>query len=222
MPNIGVILSGCGFLDGAEIQESVLTLLALDQRGAKSICCAPRGDLDVIDHTTHKPTGEKRSILREAARISRGDIRDAAALKARELDALLIPGGYGAAKNLCTFASAGAQCTVQPDVESLIGDMLESRKPIGAICIAPALVARIAGLRGIHATMTIGNDAGTAAAIEQTGCKHRTCKVTDFVVDAEHRLVTTPAYMLGPGPAAVFEGIRGLVERVLEMCEKAR
>ncbi len=218
MPTVGVILSGCGFLDGAEIHESVLTLLALDQRGAKAVCCAPRGEFDVVDHTTHKPAGEKRSILRESARICRGDIRDVAAVKAGELDALLLPGGFGAAKNLCNFASAGADCAVQPDVEKLVGDMLTARKPVGAICIAPALLARIAGKRGIHATVTIGSDAGTAAAIEKTGCTHQACKVTDFVVDAEHRLVTTPAYMLGPGPAAVFEGIRGLVDRVLAMC----
>jgi enhancing lycopene biosynthesis protein 2 len=217
MPNVGVLLSGCGFLDGAEIHESVLTLLALDQQGATIICCAPKVSFAVVDHLTKKPTGEKRDVLAEAARIARGEIRDVATVQATQLDALILPGGFGAAKNLCNFAEKGAACTVHPEVERLIGDCLAARKPVGAICIAPALLARIAGKRGVKATLTIGNDAGTAGAIVAMGCVHENRPVTEVAVDRAHKVVSTPAYMLGPGPAAVFEGIRKLVEQVLAL-----
>lgn len=218
MPTVGVLLSGCGYLDGAEIHEAVLTLLALDQRGAAAVCCAPNVQQSVVkDHLTQKPTAEKRNVLHEAARIARGAIRDLATVKAAELDALLIPGGFGAAMNLCDFAVAGPECRVNPDVERLVGDMLSAQKPIGAICIAPALLARIAGRRGIAARLTIGNDAGTARAIAAMGCEHENCPVTAFAVDRRHKIVSTPAYMLGPGPAAVFEGIRKTVDEVLSL-----
>lgn len=214
---VGVVLSGCGYLDGAEIQEAVLTLLALDQKGATAVCCAPNMAAEVTDHVTRKPTGEKRNVLTESARIARGHIQDVARVRAADLDALILPGGFGAAKNLCSFATDGPECRVEPGVEKLVGDMLSLRKPIGAICIAPALLARIAGKRGVHATLTIGNDAGTAKAIGAMGCAHEDCVVTEFSVDEKNRIVSTPAYMLGPGPAAVFEGIRKLVDRVLAM-----
>lgn len=217
MAKVGVLLSGCGVMDGAEITESALALLALDQQGADIVCCAPDMDAPEIDHRTNDATGEKRNVLREAARIARGQIRDAAEVKADELDALIIPGGYGAAKNLCNFAEKGADCDVHPAVEQLVGDMLAQRKPIGAICIAPALLARIAGRRGLKATVTIGNDAATAKGIQATGCTHTDRPVTDIAVDEQNKVVTTPAYMLGPGPAAVWEGIRKCIEQVLRM-----
>lgn len=218
MSTVGVLLSGCGFLDGTEIHEAVLTLLALDQRGVKYICCAPNTpQAGVIDHLTHKPVSETRNVLHEAARIARGEIRDVATVNAGELAALLIPGGFGAAKNLCDFATAGAECRVNPDVERLIGDMLTARKPIGAICIAPALLARIAGARGVAAKLTIGNDPATAKAITAMGGTHENCVVTEFTVDRANKIVSTPAYMLGPGPAAVFEGIRRTVDEVLKL-----
>lgn len=218
MPNVGVLLSGCGFKDGAEIHEAVATLLALDQHKATIVCCAPNIDqAAVVDHQTAEPTGEARNVLKEAARIARGEIRDLATQKAAELDALILPGGFGAAKNLCTFADDGPNCTVNPDVERLIGEMLEQKKPIGAICIAPALLARVAGRRGVKARVTIGSDPGTADAINAMGCVHEQCAVTECTVDEENKIVTTPAYMLGPGPAAVFEGVRKLVDQVLRM-----
>ena len=217
MANVGVLLSGCGVFDGAEIHESVLTLLALDQAGATALCCAPNIDAPVIDHMTQEPTGQTRNVLTESARIARGQIRDVATVKADELDALILPGGFGAAKNLSNFAEKGPDCTVQPDVERLVGDCLAQRKPVGAICIAPATLARIAGKHGVKAVVTIGNDACTAAAIEKTGCTHETRPVTEIMVDANHKIVSTPAYMLGPGPAQVNEGIRKLVDRILAM-----
>jgi len=218
MPKVGVVLSGCGFLDGAEIHESVLTLLALDQQGAQYICCAPDINVtQVVDHQTQQPANETRNVLKESARIARCEIKDVADVRAADLDALILPGGFGAAKNLCRFADEGPECTVNPDVEKLVGDMLDQKKPVGAICIAPALLARIAGKRGIQAKLTIGNDSGTAGAITAMGCVHEDCPVTEFAVDAEHKVVSTPAYMLGQGPADVFEGIRKLVDKVLEL-----
>ncbi len=221
MPRVGVLLSGCGFLDGAEIHEAVLTLLALDQQQAEIVCCAPdMPQAGVVDHQTQRPTSERRNVLKEAARIARGQIRDVAGVRAAELDALILPGGFGAAKNLCDFAEKGAACTVHPDVTRLVRDMLAAHKPIGAICIAPALLARLVSQAGVRARVTIGNDPATAAAIEQTGCLHETRAVTEICVDEAHRLVTTPAYMLGPGPAAVFEGIQKLVTQIVHMAER--
>jgi enhancing lycopene biosynthesis protein 2 len=219
MARVGVCLSGCGFLDGAEIHESVLTLLALDQAGAQIVCCAP--DVDqaaVVNHLTGKPAeGQARNVLVESARIARGDIRDVATMKASDLDALILPGGFGAARNLCTFATDGPDCSVHPQVERLIGEMLDARKPVGAICIAPALLARILGRKGLPARLTIGSDPGTGAAIEQMGARHVPCACTSCVIDPEHHVVSTPAYMLAKGPAEVFEGVRKLVAEVLKM-----
>lgn len=218
MPKVAVCLSGCGFLDGAEIHEAVLTLLALDQAGAEIICCAPNvPQAQVVDHTTKDRVGERRNVLVESARIARGYIIPVAHVDADSIDALIFPGGFGAALNLCTFAVDGPDCTVDPDVEALASNMLEQKKPIGAICIAPALLARIVGQRNIEAKLTIGNDKGTAGAIEKMGAKHCDCAVTEMVVDKEHKIASTPAYMLGKGPAEVYEGIKKCVDAVLSM-----
>jgi len=217
MPKVGVLLSGCGVFDGAEIHEAVLTLLALDQPQAPIVSCAPNIEFDEVDHRTQKPTGRKRNVLQEAARIARGEIRDLATVQAADLDALILPGGFGAVKNLSNLAEKGPQGTVHPDVARLVGDCLAQRKPVGAICIAPAVLACIAGQRGISAKVTIGNDPGVAGQIIALGCQHENRPVTEITVDADHKLVTTPAYMLGPGPAAVYEGIRKLVDKVLAL-----
>jgi enhancing lycopene biosynthesis protein 2 len=212
---VGVILSGCGYLDGAEIHESVCTLLALDRAGVVTKCYAPDGELEVVDHRTGKPTGERRNVLTEAARIARGAIEDVRQARAEDLDALVLPGGYGAAKWLSTFAERGAECELEPNVARLLRDMHAAGKPIGAICIAPAVVARALGEQ--HPTLTIGNDRGTAAALQAMGCTHRDCPVTEFVVDQENKIVSTPAYMLGPSIAHVQQGIEKAVAAVLEM-----
>ena len=218
MPKVGVLLSGCGFLDGAEIHESVFTLLELDRHGATIVCCAPDIEVrQVIDHQTRQPAGETRKVLKESARIARCEITDVAMVRADDLDALVIPGGFGAAKNLCGFADDGPDCEVDPGVETLVGDMLDAKKPVAAICIAPALLARVAGKRGVKAKLTIGTDLGTASAIKAMGCEHEKCVVTECAADEENKVVTTPAYMLGPGPAAVHAGVAKLVEKVLAM-----
>jgi enhancing lycopene biosynthesis protein 2 len=219
MTKVAVCLSGCGVFDGSEIHESVLTLLALDQAGAKYLCCAPNMEQPVVvNHLSRKPApGERRNVLVEAARIARGEIQDLSAVRACDVDAVIFPGGFGAAKNLSSFATAGPTCTVHPEVERLIGEMIDAGKPIGAICIAPGMLARVLGKRGLAATVTIGTDVQTAGMIEKTGVRHKDCPCTSFVVDSAHQIVTTPAYMLGKGPAEVFEGIQGLVGAILKL-----
>ena len=219
MPTVGVCLSGCGVFDGSEIHEAVLTLLALDQAGAQFVCCAPDIDqADVIDHRGQSPLpGKVRNVLIESARIARGEIKNVAELHAGDLDALIFPGGFGAAKNLCDFAAEGSDCTITPEVDRLIGEMMEAGKPMGAICISPVVIARAAGKRGKRPVLTIGNDAGTAAAIEKMGARHQDCPVTDHVVDRDLKIVSTPAYMLGRGPAEVYAGIQKLVNDVLAL-----
>lgn len=220
MPTVAVLLSGCGFKDGAEITEAVLTLMSLAERGADYKCCAPNAEFDVVDHLTGEPTGEKRNALNEAARIARGQIADVAKLDASEFDALIMPGGYGAAKTLSTFAMQGAECDVNPDVEKFVAGFLKANKPIGAICIAPATLARIAGMHKVHATVTIGNDAGTASAIAQTGCTHKECEVTEFTIDVDNKIVSTPAYMYGDAnPYEVYQGIHKLTDTVITLID---
>jgi enhancing lycopene biosynthesis protein 2 len=224
MPKVAVCLSGCGFLDGAEIHEAAQTLLALDQARAKVVICAPDvAQTSVVDHRTQKPAaGQARNVLTESARIARGKIVDVAEVRADQIDALIFPGGFGAASTLCTFAKDGPDCQVNPDVERLINEMADAGKPIGAACIAPALLARVLGRR-MPATLTIGNEAGVAKAIERMGCRHQNCRPGGHVVDEQHRLVTTPAFMYGDsGPAKVFEGIQGLVQAVLRLAAATR
>jgi enhancing lycopene biosynthesis protein 2 len=214
---VGVILSGSGFLDGAEIHEATLTLLFLDRRGAKVTAMAPDvAQLHVVDHVKGEPApGESRNVLVEAGRITRGAIADVKKVKASDLDALILPGGFGAAKNLCTFATEGAKFQVNPDVERLVRDMAEAGKPLGFICIAPVIAAKVLGSRKVK--LTIGNDPGTAAAIQALGAIHVDAPVDQIVVDEKNKVVSTPAYMLGPSIAAVSTGIEKLVGAVLEM-----
>jgi enhancing lycopene biosynthesis protein 2 len=215
--HVGVILSGSGFLDGAEIQEATLTLLFLDRRGAKVTAMAPNVDqMHVVDHAKGKPaSGEHRNVLAEAARITRGAIADVKTVKASDLDALILPGGYGAAKNLCTFATEGVKLTVNPDVERLVHDMAAAGKPIGFICISPVIAAKVLGSRKVK--LTIGNDPDTAAALNAMGAVHVDALVDQIVVDEKNKVVSTPAYMLGPSIAPVSAGIEKLVAAVLEM-----
>lgn len=217
MPHtIGVILSGCGFQDGAEIHESVLTLLALDRMGVKALCMAP--DVDqrkVVNHLTGQESAEKRNVLVESARICRGEITDIAKVKAGQLDALILPGGYGAALNLSDFALKGAKAEVHAEVARLVREVHKAGKPICAICIAPAVIAKVLGDE--HPLLTIGNDEGTADAIEACGARHENCAVREFVVDEKRKIVSTPAYMLGPSIAHVAEGIEKAVRETVAM-----
>ncbi|MBF7730127.1 isoprenoid biosynthesis glyoxalase ElbB [Pseudomonas sp. N040] len=212
---IAVILSGCGVYDGAEIHESVLTLLRLDQRGAQVQCFAPNiPQLHVVDHYSGDEMDETRNVLVESARIARGKIKDVRELHVGDFDALILPGGFGAAKNLSDFAISGALCSVQPDVLNACQAFARAGKPIGLMCIAPALAAKIFG-PGVNCT--IGSDHETASTLQQMGALHIESTVEDIVVDEQHKLVTTPAYMLAGSISEAASGINKLVDRVLEM-----
>lgn len=216
MKKIGVILSGCGVKDGSEIHEAVFALLAIDQAGAQAICMAPNSELDEINHLTNEATGAKRNVLLESARIARGNIQDIAKVKASDLDAVILPGGFGAAKNLSDFASKGHEAKAHPEVARLIREMALAKKPIGAICIAPATIAAILG-KEFSPTLTIGNDAGTASALEKMGAKHQACPVKDFVVDEKNKIISTPAYMLANRISETYEGISKLVKEIIKL-----
>ena len=212
---VAVILSGCGVYDGAEIHESVITLLRLDQRGAQVQCFAPNiAQLHVINHLTGEEMPESRNVLVESARIARGNIKDIREADVEDFDALIVPGGFGAAKNLSNFAVEGAGCSVQPQVLELAEAFAEAGKPVGLMCISPALAAKIYG-PGV--TCTIGNDADTATAMNKMGATHEDCAVTEIIEDKARKLVTTPAYMLAQNISEAASGINKLVDRVLEL-----
>jgi len=216
MLKVGVILSGCGVMDGSEIHESVLALLAIDRLGARAVCLAPDKDqADVVDHSSGKAGGEKRRVLAESARIARGEVRSLAQVRPDEVDAVILPGGYGAAKNLCTFAQDGPSCRADPQVARFLEAVHAAGKPIGAACIAPVVLARIFGKESPE--ITIGNDAGTARALEAMGARHKAVAATEVVVDRQRRLATTPAYMLARRIDEVAQGLEKLVAAVLEM-----
>ncbi len=214
---VGVILSGCGVYDGSEIHEAVVTMLALDRQGAEMVLCAPDMDqMHVVNHLTGEVAeGERRNVLVESARIARGNIRDIATVQAGELDALIIPGGFGAAKNLCDFAVKGPECTVHPEVERLIREVHGQGKPVAAVCIAPAILARVLGDES--PALTIGTDEETAGALEAMGAAHQACPVREAVVDRERKLITTPAYMLAERISEAADGIERTVRELLAM-----
>jgi enhancing lycopene biosynthesis protein 2 len=214
---VGVVLSGCGFLDGAEIHEATCTLLSLDRRGAKLVAMAPDVEqMHVVDHQKTAPAaGQQRRVLEEAARIVRGQIVELSQVSASDLDALIFPGGFGVAKNLCSFAVDGRNMKVLPAVERLARDVRQAGKPSGYICIAPVIAAKLFG--GENVTLTIGNDRDTAAAMESWGARHVDRAVEEIAVDERLKIVSTPAYMLGPWIAPVAAGIDKLVSAVLEM-----
>lgn len=218
MTNVAVVLSGSGFLDGAEIQESVITMLALDKAGVTYQCMAPDIEqMHVVNHFTGEVSeDEQRNVLVEAARIARTNIVDIALAKPNDYDAVIFPGGYGAAKNLSNFAVKGAASSVQEDVLQFARAFAASGKPMGYVCIAPAMIPHI---YGADAKLTIGSDADTAAAITEMGGVHVECSVQEIIVDEERKLVSTPAYMLDMKISQVAEGIEKLVNKVLGMID---
>lgn len=216
---IGIVLSGCGVFDGSEIHEAVLTLLAVSRLGHEAVCMAP--DMEqkhVINHMTGKEMPEKRNVLVESSRIARGKIRNIQQVKAAEIDALIIPGGFGSAKNLSTFAFDGAKCGAQPDTARLIREVHQAGKPIGAICISPALIAKIFEGAGIQ--VTIGHEKESADEIKKLGNVHVDCGVRETVVDMKNKIVTTPAYMLANTISEAAEGIEKLVRQVVSLAQR--
>ncbi|MGL4860212.1 MAG: isoprenoid biosynthesis glyoxalase ElbB [Enterobacteriaceae bacterium] len=213
MKQVAVILSGCGVYDGAEINEAVLTLLALEENGIKYQCFAP--DITqhhVINHLTGEELPEKRNVLQEAARIVRGNIKPLSECHARDFAALVVPGGFGVAKNLSDLAFKGADVALNEEFLAVCQSF--KGKPAGYICIAPALLPKIYG-KGVE--LTIGNDQGTIAVIEQMGGQHKVAAVNEIAVDAKNQVVTTPAYMLAGSIAEAKRGIDKLVSKIKEM-----
>lgn len=226
MTKAAVVLSGCGVFDGSEIHEAVSVLIHLSSRGAQVQCFAPdRPQMHVINHATGQPaSGETRNVLTESARIARGDIKPLTELHAADFDCVIFPGGFGAAKNLCDFATKGAAMTVEPDVARIITEFHAAKKPVGMCCIAPVIGAKVLGTNagGPGATVTIGDDKDAAAAISSWGSSNAVQPVTNAQIDERNRLITAPAYMYGQAPVhEVFEGIGKMIEGVLDRaCQK--
>ena len=212
---IGVVLSGSGVFDGSEIHEAVICLLALDRAGVNIKCYAPDINLDEINHATGEPTGAQRSVLIESARISRGNIHDLAQAKGTDVNGWIFPGGFGAAKNLSNVAVAGGEAEPNAEVARVINEALDSQTPIGACCIAPAMLASAVKGTGRSLRLTIGNDAGTAGAIEAMGSQHVECAVDATVEDGDHRVVTAPAYMYDESISQIAKGIESMVNTVV-------
>ncbi len=217
MKQIAVLLSGCGFLDGSEIHEAVLTLLAIERAGAQACCLAP--DImqhHVINHYSGEIMPEEfRNVLVESARIARSRITDLKEIDTLALDAMILPGGYGAAKNLSTYAFKGADCNINPDVAAAVQSFYKAGKPLGFICIAPVIAAKILGHEQLD--LTIGNDPQTAADIEAMGAHHIDCPVWETVLNREKKVVTTPAYMFDASIGEVAKGIEKLVQELLSL-----
>jgi enhancing lycopene biosynthesis protein 2 len=213
---IAVILCGSGYKDGSEIRESVLTLLALSQANAKVQCFAPNdSQTDVVNCLTGEiAIGESRNMLVEAARIARADVLPLSHLKSSDYDSIILPGGFGAAKNLCDFASKGGKGSVRPDLLSVLKDFYSHKKSIGAICIAPVILAL--AFKNEEFSLTLGAEGETAAEVVELGHKHIACPVTECVIDRTHKIFTTPAYMYDDAILAdVFKGISALVREIL-------
>lgn len=215
---VAVVLCGSGYKDGSEIRESVAVLWALSMQGAQVQCFAPdAAQTDVVNCLTGKvATKEKRNMLVEAARIARGQVKSLDQLKADDFDAVVLPGGFGAAKNLCDFASNGANGSVRADLQAALAAFRDQDKPIGAVCIAPALVALAFKGRGFD--LTVGAEGGAADALVALGHRHTVTRPDQALVDRAHKVVTTPAYMYDDAPLhEVFEGIRKAVSAVVAL-----
>jgi enhancing lycopene biosynthesis protein 2 len=212
MKKFAIVLSGCGVFDGAEIHEATLTMLAIMKQGATYEVFAP--DIQqhhVLNHLTGEEMKEKRNVLIESARIARGKIKDLKNYDPNNFDALIFPGGFGVAKNLCDFALKGANCSINPDVEKAILKTAGKNKPIGALCISPVIFAKIFG----NVEVTIGNDKGTAEAIEKMGSTHVKTTHGEVIVDEKNNLFTTPCYMLDANIVQIEEGAENIVKAMI-------
>ena len=216
-----VVLAGCGSKDGSEIHESVLTLLAIDKAGAMYECAAPNDkQKHVLNFINDEELNEERNMLVESARIARGNIQDLASISMKDYDALVIPGGFGVAKNLCTFAFDGPEANIHPEADRIINEAYDFKKPIGAICISPALIALSLGKKhpGIH--LTLGTDQEPLDALSKMGTKPQSCLTSAFVLDEQNKIASTPAYMHGNSSISELEkGISLCVQSIVDMAQ---
>ncbi|WP_428774441.1 isoprenoid biosynthesis glyoxalase ElbB [Vibrio sp.] len=215
MKKVAVILSGCGVFDGSEIHEAVLTLHAIEKQGASWHCFAP--DIEqahVVNHATGQESDQRRNVLEESARIARGKIGDLETLHVDEFDALVLPGGFGAAKNLTDFAINGAECSINTHVATACRGFAQANKPVGYLCIAPVIMPMIypEGVKG-----TVGHDPEVAAAFNKLGGEHVSCPVDDIVYDERYKVLSTPAYMLAENISQAASGIEKLVDKLLRL-----
>ncbi len=213
MKKFAVVLAGSGVYDGAEIHEATLSLYAIKKQGADYEIFAP--DIEqhhVVNHITGEEMDQKRNVLVESARIARGKIKPLSDFKADDFDAVLFPGGFGVAKNLCTFAFDGPECSVNADVEKVVKGMHKAGKPIAALCISPVLIAKILG----DVELTIGQDKDTAAGIEKMGAKHKSTNHAEVIIDAKNNVYTTPCYMLDANILQIADGAENIVRAVLK------
>lgn len=217
-----IILAGCGAKDGSEIRESVLVMLAVDKAGALYQCAAPnKNQHHALNFLTDEELPQPRNILTESARIARGRIEDLATVSMKDYDALILPGGFGAAKNLCSFAFDGVKATIDPEVNRIINEAYDQHKPIGAICIAPVLVALSLHTKNPNIVLTLGTDPSANANLEAIGVKSKACLTTEFVLDEKNLIASSPAYMHGSSRISELEqGITGCVNAVIDMCHQ--
>lgn len=220
-PQFAVVLSGCGVFDGTEIQEAVCSMLAIDEAGADYKCFAPNTwQARTIDHFTGNAVAiagdeDNRNVLAESARICRGEIKDLKEFRAQEFDAIIFPGGFGAALNWSDFAIKGADCEINQEIKRAIEESFKQGIVIGAMCIAPTVLAKVLGKHNI--TLTIGNDANVVAGIKKMGAEHENKTSTEVCVDEENKIVTTPCYMLATSLKEIATGTRNLVNEMLEL-----
>ena len=214
MKKFAIILAGCGVYDGAEIHEAVMSMYAVMKNGAEYQIFAPDiAQYHVVNHLTGVEMPETRNVLVESARIARGKIKPVTKLDLREFDALLFPGGFGVAKNLCSYAFEGANCSVNPDIAILIKEAVSLRKPIGALCISPVLLAQIMG----DVTITVGPDEDDAANVIAMGANHKATKHGEVIIDEKHRIFTTPCYQLKSTIVQIAEGADKIVKAMLKV-----
>lgn len=213
MKKFAIILAGSGVYDGAEIHEATLTMLAIMQHGGSYQCFAPDVDQHhVINHLNGEEMKETRNVLVESARIARGDVKDLTEFKPDDFDVLIMPGGFGVAKNLCNFAFKGADCDVNPTVAEAVKQMHKAGKPIGALCISPVIVSKVLG----DVELTLGQDQGTIDNVEKMGSKHKRTTHGEVVIDKKRKVFTTPCYMLDANIQQIYEGATNIVKAILE------
>lgn len=214
MKKVAVVLTGCGAKDGSEINETVTLLLALDQHYVEYQAFAPdENQYEVCNHITGQVVNEKRNMMVEAARIVRGKILPLSRFNANDFDALLFPGGFGAAKNIFTYAYDGINFKVNKDVEKAICDIHAQGKPIGAMCIAPLMVAKVLG--NVNVTMGSGK-CQQAKEIEMIGCKHTETTHGGVAIDKENKVFSTPCFMLDATLKDIYQGAWNLVETMMK------